>query len=459
MKKKSILATLIISIIFFNGCSFLKDIADVIQTSGKKDKTDDGSVKSPYAKPDVFCAYFHYFKAGPQYFDQWWIHGKDPNNILGPEEWRRDIWIGRAKDYPYIGIYNNVSDEAIVRWHIRLAKASGISAFLLYINNWQEEAPQTGLFLEIAQQENFKIGFVESHSFLGARSIRMLDGRPQPILPQKHVGYHQVMERLSQKRSIPLPATQSRYVRPVPRSVRNVPLDALNRATERISGMLNRWKDHPAYLRIDGKPIMVIPYIAEELTAGEFKQLLEMIRSRVGAELYEVAIVADVYWYFYPEAVPSTGITQEWADTGASAFTHWTPNGMVDTSQRIRQRVTKFHVRDSSKWKKDAMIPIMPGFEDDVWRPGDVPAPTSPRKNGQAWRNQLDAALAARPRFIFIQGWNEWHEGSQIEPSTYYSDPYLYLKILAQKLGLPWLPPSLPPQTSIDPLRLPSLPY
>lgn len=459
MKKKATRAILIIAIIFLHGCSFLKDILDVIPIGGKETEAGEESVKSPHAKPEVLCTYFHYFKAGPQSFDQWWIHGNDPDNILGPEDWRRDIWIGRAGDYPYIGIYNNVDEREIMRWHIRLAKAAGISAFLLYVNNWQEERPQTDLLLEIAQQENFKIGFVEHHSFLGARSIRMLDGRPQPMLPQKYAGYHQIMERLSNERSIPLPAAQSRYNRPVPRSMRNVPPDALNRATERISGMLNQWKSHPAYLRVDGKPIIVIPYMVEELTPGEFKQLVNMITSRAGEDLYVVAIVAKVYWYFYPDAVPGTGITQDWADTGTNAFTHWTPNGMVTASQKTRLRATKFNVSDSSKWKKDAMIPIMPGFEDDAWRPGDVPAPTSPRNNGKAWKAQLDAVLAARPRFIFIQGWNEWHEGAQIEPSTHYSDPYLYLSILAQKLKKRWQTPPLPPQNSVDPRRLPYLPY
>ncbi|MBD3307867.1 hypothetical protein GF339_15660 [candidate division KSB3 bacterium] len=253
---------------------------------------------------------------------------------------------------------------------------------------------------------------------------------------------------------------RSPYERPSSRrSVRAVPFDALNRAGERISGMLNQWKHHPAYLRVDGKPIIVVPYMVEELTPAEFGQLVNMIKDRVGEELYVVAIVADVYWYFYPEAVLGTGITREWADSGVSAFTHWTPNGMVTTSQSTRMKVMRFNVRDSAKWQKDAMIPVMPGFNDDAWRPGNDPAPTAPRNNGEAWRAQLDSAVAARPRFIFIQGWNEWHEGAQIEPSTLYRDPYLYLSLLAKKLRKRWQVPPLPPQSSIDPLRLPYLPY
>ncbi len=459
MKQKLVLC--IISSVFIlalSGCSFLADLLDEVLPSQSDQEEADVPV-SPYRIPEVWCTYFHYFKAGPDSYDQWWIHGKDPRQTLGPEAWRRDVWIGRKGDYPYIGIYNNISDGEIMRWHIRLAKAAGIKAFLLYVNDWQRERAQTDLLLQIAFEEHFKIGFVEHHSFLGARSIRFLDGRPQPMLPRKYEGYMQIMKTYTEELSISPSTEYSRYLYPEPRSLRDVPVDALNRAAERISGMLQQWKSHPAYLRVDGKPVIVIPYMVEELTPGEFKQLVDMITAEVREQLYVVAIVANVYWYFYPEAVTKTGLTPEWSNSGADAFTHWTPNGMVTASQSVRLKATQFHVKDSLKWKKDPIIPIMPGFNDDAWRPGDVPAPTSPRLNGRAWNAQLESILRAKPRFVFAQGWNEWHEGAQIEPSTKYSDPYLYLKILARKLRKSWRTPALPPKSSVDPLRLPYLPY
>ena len=79
--------------------------------------------------------------------------------------------------------------------------------------------------------------------------------------------------------------------------------------------------------------------------------------------------------------------------------------------------------------------------------------------NGAANALTGDNALTVKPRFLFIQGWNEWHEGSQIEPSTLDSDPYLYLQILSQRLKRPWQPPQMPPQEHVDALRRPYLPY
>ena len=414
---------------------------------------------APFARPDVFCTYFHYFQAGPQDFNQWWIEGIHPNNIKGPEPWRRDIWVGRPGDYPYIGIYNNMQDGEIMRWHIRLAKAAGITAFLLYVNDWQSERAQTDLLLEVARQENFKIGFIEHHSLLGARAIRRLDGRPQPMLPQKYLGYEDISRRHAQRLGLPLPPNVSPYEDANARKLRDIPADSLNQAVERMSGMVAQWKAHPAYLRVDGKPLLVIPFLVKELTAAEFKQIVDAVTQRVGESLYVVAIVPDVYWYFAPEAVLSTGISQEWANTGVSAFTHWTPNGMITATKKVRQKAVQFHASDSKKWHTAVMIPIMPGFDDDAWRPGDSPAPTAPRNNGQAWSEQIENALTVKPRFLFVQGWNEWHEGSQIEPSTLDSDPYLYLQILSQRLKRPWQPPQMPPQEHVDALRRPYLPY
>jgi len=41
-----------------------------------------------------------------------------------------------------------------------------------------------------------------------------------------------------------------------------------------------------------------------------------------------------------------------------------------------------------------------------------------PRRNGATYDNLWTAALAARPDFITITSFNEWGEGTQIEPAA-----------------------------------------
>ena len=412
---------LFIILVQLTGCSFFTDLLGTVGIL--KPEPEEEKFVSPYDEPLVFCAYFHYFRTDN--WAQWFYPGRDPEKTTGSDPWRRDVWIGRTGDYPYIGAYDNVRDAEIMRWHIRLAKAAGITAFVLYVYDWQDQEAETQLILDVAAQENFKVGFCEHSVDLGAKPRSIFDGRAYPLMLEKYSRYEQITEQYSQELGTPLPEEKRRYIRPNSRNRRSVSPEALKMATDRVAAMINRWKTHPAYLRVDNKPIILLPYGDENLQPQDFLQVIQNLEAGAGEDLYVVGLVPQVYWYFYPKHVPYSGITEAWAAAGTDAFTHWTPNGMVTESQKVRREVTRFNVKNSVKWKKDPMIPVMPGFNDDDWRPGDVPAPVAPRKNGEAWRGQLEAAVSAKPRFIFIQAWNEWHEGSQIEPSTYYSDPYL----------------------------------
>ncbi|MCI0527708.1 MAG: glycoside hydrolase family 99-like domain-containing protein, partial [Nitrospira sp.] len=376
----------------------------------------------------------HYFRNEKGKFAQWSYPGKDPGRIKGPEGWRRDIWVGAPGDYPYVGPYDS-TDPEVLRWQIRAAKAAGIEAFFLYVTDWQKEQTITSKLLDVAHEENFKIAFVDHFTALGSVPV-VKDGRPQPLISRKYEVIEEIVNRIQQEGIHP------GIFEPQPD--RGPTIQSTQDAATRIATMLNLWKGHGAYLRIGGKPVIFIPYMDTTLTPARFKELVAGIKAKVNEPIYVIANIAQVYFYYIPDAVLGSPITMDWADTGADCFTHWTPNGMITADQAKRIEVNQFVVNDSRKWKKDSMIPMMPGFNDDAWRPGNVPAPTSPRAGGLNWENQVTAALTAQPNYIVIQAWNEWHEGSQIEASTSYSDPYLYLKLLAQRLGLTFKETDLP---------------
>ena len=58
---------------------------------------------------------------------------------------------------------------------------------------------------------------------------------------------------------------------------------------------------------------------------------------------------------------------------------------------------------------------VGPGY--DAIRAGEAPAATS-RKNGRTYDNLWAAAIAAQPDVITITSYNEWGEGTQIEPAA-----------------------------------------
>lgn len=65
---------------------------------------------------------------------------------------------------------------------------------------------------------------------------------------------------------------------------------------------------------------------------------------------------------------------------------------------------------------------VGPGYEDSRIRPWNR-ANSKPRENGAYYRRMLDAAVAARPHAISITSYNEWGEGTQIEPAVPYTVP------------------------------------
>ena len=61
---------------------------------------------------------------------------------------------------------------------------------------------------------------------------------------------------------------------------------------------------------------------------------------------------------------------------------------------------------------------------------------------------QIDAIPAAQREYEVLTSFNEWPETTIVEPSSSWSDPYSYLKILAEWKGAKFSPPT--PRTRRD---------
>lgn len=72
---------------------------------------------------------------------------------------------------------------------------------------------------------------------------------------------------------------------------------------------------------------------------------------------------------------------------------------------------------------------VLPGY-DDTRIPGRQGTYVVPRNNGATYRESWTGALASNPDWITITSFNEWFEGSMIEPSIHYGN--LYLQITQQ---------------------------
>jgi hypothetical protein len=69
---------------------------------------------------------------------------------------------------------------------------------------------------------------------------------------------------------------------------------------------------------------------------------------------------------------------------------------------------------------------VLPGYDDTLLGRGAAGFAVN-RRNGDYYRTLWQGAIATQPAFIAITSWNEWMEGTQIEPSRSYGDLYLQI--------------------------------
>src|SRR5439155_7819044 len=76
------------------------------------------------------------------------------------------------------------------------------------------------------------------------------------------------------------------------------------------------------------------------------------------------------------------------------------------------------------KNQRISCVTVIPGYDDTKIR---KPGLKVERLDGQVYRVLWEEAIKSNPDWILITSWNEWHEGSEIEPSLEFGDKYLTL--------------------------------
>lgn len=161
--------------------------------------------------------------------------------------------------------------------------------------------------------------------------------------------------------------------------------DSVSHAANEIEWLNKYWFQSPSYLRLDGKPVL-LSFGHAGLTNDEWSQCLSQLEFPVA--------------YF----------SQDFCRSGAIGGFGW-PAPKVGL-----QQVQRF-LTESANW--NAAIPAaFPRF-DDIYREAKVSEgyPLLPDKNGSTFQATLESALKSKAAIIQLATWNDWGEGTQIEPS------------------------------------------
>lgn len=282
---------------------------------------------------------------------------------------------------PLTGLYDS-ADSAVAEWHVKLAQAAGIDAFLV---DWWG--------LHKALDRNIDSGILaaaEKHGF----KMALLDERAQ---------YHNDWEWYK------------------------------NAAVQALA----RYKDSAAYLRISGKPVYYLYQVAANptLTPDKFAELKRHVEGKVGPVYWIVDKIAHDHSAQRAgeldkvKRIPADWLAAEGVDAFAfySTFSHFRAHRHEELAGKFRYMTRQAHGAG-----KKMVLPVHPGHDNSHFR--DDPY-VMPRRNGETLRDYLRAATDAGADMVMITSWNEWPESTVIEPSSTWPDPYLYLKIIADWKG------------------------
>jgi len=169
--------------------------------------------------------------------------------------------------------------------------------------------------------------------------------------------------------------------------------------------LLEHYAKHPAWLKVNGKPVLFVygRAVGEIKVDGWLEVISEANKQFPGGAVFigdqlsrNAARVFDgIHTYNPTGSIAGKSVEQirTWAHT---TFPKW-----VETAGTNRI----------------ACATIIPGYDDTTQgRPN--PRPITDRHDGQSYRALWEEAVKASPDWVLITSWNEWHEGSEIEPSV-----------------------------------------
>lgn len=166
--------------------------------------------------------------------------------------------------------------------------------------------------------------------------------------------------------------------------------------------------NHPAFLRVDGRP--VIFFWRPGLYGVEtWRSIRDQVDPGYGAAWINEGVDAGYLSVFDGHYLYSNT---------------WNPPAdLAAVNQKFAQRVAE--MRAATGQPKFWVATVMPGYDDRKIRPGAGFA--QDRAGGAYYERSWQAALASAPNWVVITSFNEWPEGSFIEPSATFGEQYLAL--------------------------------
>ena len=185
--------------------------------------------------------------------------------------------------------------------------------------------------------------------------------------------------------------------------------DLKRSAAEDFVFLIERYSKHPAWQKVDGRPVIFV-YGRVVGQMGDFKDWItvrDLVKDKTGVDPY---LVGDQ-------------ISMDAAEVFDAVHTYNPVGALAGKSLEDVRRAYHYMVVHgasiTAESGKPVCLTIIPGYDDTKIRD---PGLACSRLEGRTYRAGWESAVGSSVRWVLITTWNEWHEGSEIEPSVEFGD-------------------------------------
>lgn len=188
--------------------------------------------------------------------------------------------------------------------------------------------------------------------------------------------------------------------------IETIPNKTVQQAVEYALYLLTHYGNHPAWLRVRGKPVLFVYARAlDQLGLENWQRVIEEVAKQkppgavwIGDRLSKMS--ARIF-----DGIHTYNITEHTAGKSPEQIRRW-----------AREQFPRWlRLAEPGKIR---CLTIIPGYDDSKLVERKPPRPITRRHDGDTYKVLWEEALAAKPDWILITSWNEWHEGTEIEPSV-----------------------------------------
>jgi hypothetical protein len=174
-----------------------------------------------------------------------------------------------------------------------------------------------------------------------------------------------------------------------------------------LSYAIETYRDHPAFLRVDGKPLIVL-WASATVPLDSWDEILGLLRQRG----------LDAVYLGMGYSVANLEVFD-----GLHEYGVFTIPDLAQVEASTGRAVHAYSLLAPGDMPKIWAATVQPGYDDRLipGREGLL----QERNQGQFYRDTFEAAIASDPDWIFITSWNEWWEHTHIEPSEHNGELYL----------------------------------